>query len=99
MATCQIYSPSTGIETSIDKEEFIAYPNPTNGSLQIKLQDNFDQGTYEVSDLTGRICIAGKILNHQNNLLELDLSSLSKGTYFVRISGKQKLLTAKIILD
>ena len=73
--------------------------NVYNKLLQIKLQDNFDQVNYEISDLTGRICIAGKILNYQNNLLELDLSSLSKGTYFVRISGKQKLLTAKIILD
>ena len=99
LATCQIYSPSTGIENLINQEELTVFPNPTSGSVQIKLDNSFDYGNYEVADLTGRICISGKISNPIYGILNLDLTSLSSGTYFVHISGKQKLLTAKIILN
>lgn len=73
-------------------------PNPSNGLVQVRLETNEDCYDVYVSDLFGRIVYANKYLSGTNSFV--DLSSLSKGVYFVRIfshSSQQQYIRKLII--
>jgi len=68
------------------------YPNPTlNGFLNIKFNKD---AKVEVFSIFGKKLIQTKI-NHLNS--SIDISSLSKGIYFIKISHKELSLSTKII--
>lgn len=75
----------------------ISYPNPVTDKLFI----NVDQSENELTKLTV-IDIAGKIIIDKivfsNNYYDvLDLSSLSKGVYFLNIENSQSKISRKIV--
>jgi hypothetical protein len=63
-------------------ETLFAYPNPTNGSVNISGLKQ--ESTYTIIDQTGRIVLSG------NTTGTLDLSTLSNGSYSLKI-GQQHL--------
>ena len=71
---------------------FKMYPNPTNGNeVYFNISENVSVKVYNV---LGKLI--GKIeLNQKNNLL--DVSSLSKGMYFVKVSSNKKSILKKLI--
>jgi len=72
------------------------YPNPTTGELNIMMSDT----QYEMSDLM--ICdILGKIQKIEKQKTEntIDISHLSAGIYFVKISTKAGEIVRKIVKE
>ena len=68
-------------------ESFKVYPNPSsNGRLQILSNQALNNRPYQLSDWTGRICHQAQIQN-PNTPIELDLSQLPQGWYFLSIEG------------
>ena len=70
---------------------FSIYPNPTQGILNISATDSFD---YQIFDIQGKMVMEG---GSSSLLKELNLSSLMRGTYIVKvnigkISKNQKLI-------
>ena len=99
---------NTGVETIIglvnvedrQKKHFDVdlYPNPTNGKIRIDPgQIKFNNGSLiEISDMTGRKVLEMKPASGQ--IIEMDLSGLENGIYFVRIIiDAQNILTKKLI--
>ena len=82
--------------------KFSVYPNPSNGTLNIKLH-NFGVSSVfvEIVDLLGNSVWSSNIdLTEGNGLHQLDLSMLENGVYFVRTSDgetfyKQQLMISK----
>ena len=75
---------------SLEKNNINIYPNPTNHFITIE-GDNL---TYiEITNITGQI-ITKKEVN--TNRLTIDLSTYSKGIYFIKIN---KSVTKKIVLE
>jgi chitodextrinase len=73
-------------------EQVSVYPNPTlNGFLNIKFNKD---AKVEVFSIFGKKLIQTKI-NHLDSLI--DISSLSNGIYFIKISHKELSLSTKII--
>ena len=74
------------------------YPNPTTNYITIAYTDNnsinLDELTFSVFDLTGKQVINTSI-NSVNN--KIDLTNLTSGTYFLKVSGKDFSATQKII--
>jgi len=79
---------------SIDEETALmnvsVYPNPTNGLVNLKidlLEEN--EVSYEVLDITGRIVLTGTLgsLNIGNHLRQIDIQSLSAGTYNIQLTA------------
>jgi hypothetical protein len=66
----------------IDAEVVSVFPNPA--STVVNLRTSFDSGTYQVFDIQGRL-IDQKNLNSMNTII--DLSTISSGTYFLRIES------------
>ena len=71
----------------------VIYPNPASSILNI---DNAENSTIEVYDLLGRV-----ILSRTNISLkeQLNVSTLNSGTYLIRISNENKVVTDKFIIN
>ncbi|MCS7073769.1 MAG: T9SS type A sorting domain-containing protein, partial [Bacteroidia bacterium] len=75
------------------------YPNPTQGQLTIDFQAATREDlTIEVIDLHGRIA---STMNYHSipgqNRVGLEINHLANGIYSVRLTGKTKHITAKIV--
>ena len=88
-----------GIDSKQEKKEsFLIYPNPSTGIVNIKPPDN-DTYKIELYD------ILGKKLNMQLPLLlgdeavEIDISQLSNGTYFITLTNSNTVLSNKVLIN
>jgi hypothetical protein len=76
------------------------YPNPTNGIIYLELLSNIDENiNVEVFNLLGQKEISTSISELKYNNYKLDLSSLSKGMYLVRLYTNQSDYIHKIQLQ
>lgn len=75
------------------------YPNPTSGLLKIRLDLPFVQkdAILEVVDLNGKVVYTEIYPQLENDNLSIDLHHQSSGVYFVRITGSQMMLQARIL--
>lgn len=81
-------------------QELQLFPNPANNDLSLKWTQILDyESTLTLSDIQGRIIQRAEIQAGLTSV-SLDISKLSKGTYFVRIEGEGTLMQSKfLILD
>lgn len=73
--------------------DFMIYPNPATETISIKSEKN---GQLTIRDSHGRI-VQTHVLNSTSVLV--DVSSLTKGIYFVELKSNDQLLTQKLILE
>ncbi len=82
---------------SIDlKEEapvIIAYPNPSNGMVSFSGLDA--QNSLKVFDITGKLVFATENIKSNSNI---DLTSLQKGIYLLKINNNGKAIEQKIVI-
>jgi hypothetical protein len=71
-------------DTEFRKEIFV-YPNPTSGTLNIKVSNFFNQLDIQVYNLQGKL-IKSSVEKVTNGNLNLDVSSIAKGVYFVKLN-------------
>ena len=79
-------------------EEIISvYPNPTKGKIIVENLGGFKnlQGL-EITDIAGKIILQLEIKN-QKSKMEIDLSWLEKGVYFISLIGKDFKEVKKIV--
>lgn len=77
------------------------YPNPTQGTLNIRLEGISEQEASELVlyDLTGKEVWRKSLFLIESEAKELDLSSLSAGVYTLRLTNGSALKTAKVIIE
>jgi hypothetical protein len=85
---------------ALTTENVSVYPNPTNDVLNIQLNAFNSEltGTVEIVDVTGKVILTETINNFAGNT-QLNVSSLDKGLYIVRVSNGVSTLTSKVIVD
>jgi hypothetical protein len=83
------YSPSLGLLPQ-SASSIHAYPNPTNGKLTLETTESIL--SIVVLDIQGRTVSEPQILNKQ-----LDLSTLSNGTYYLKITTENKYFHLKVV--
>ena len=71
----------------------VIYPNPASSILNI---DNAENSTIEVYDLLGRIVLSRTNISLKE---QLNVSELNSGTYLIRISNDNKVVTDKFIIN
>jgi len=75
----------------------ISYPNPVIDKLFINIHQNENENArLTIIDITGKIIIDKVIFNY-SYYDELDLSTLSKGIYFINIENSQSKISRKIV--
>lgn len=72
----------------LSKQTLQIYPNPASDYIYVK---NSDSNKYEIFDALGRKIKSG---NFQENI---NIQNLTKGEYILRLAGKNKIYTHKII--
>ena len=83
-------------EELIDIPSITVFPNPSNGMITVDMGTHIGKNTisYNVIDVLGRSVKSG-ILSSDH----IDLSALTSGQYWLRISEEQRIInTAKIVL-
>ncbi len=95
LAPSQVFCISVNIKDIDDVKEFSLYPNPTNGLLNLDLGENrFQQ--LEIRNTLGALVYQNNIIGQR---MELDLSHLEKGLYFVSLLGDNSREMKKVILQ
>ena len=74
---------------------FRIYPNPTTGQLRIAGRDALQcvSTNVEIYDIYGRKCHVSRVTRNEN----IDISDLSNGIYFLKISTEHGMVTKKIV--
>lgn len=74
------------------------YPNPSNGLFKIEARYDWNNTTYEVFDLLGRLIRKGK-MESLDTARTIDLSTLPEGEYMLRLSTESLLIAKRIIIN
>jgi hypothetical protein len=94
------YTTIVGLNEDLTEKSMLQiYPNPNNGtmSLSYDLGEN-EEGTFDISDLTGRIVFSEKIIGGKN-ILPINTSQLEAGVYFYQaIMGNKKIAGDRIVI-
>ena len=79
-----------------NEELFRVYPNPTNGLLNVRINNYIGKVTIQVIDINGRI--VNEYANEDfNTEKSLNLNSLQSGMYILKVSGDSLNFTQKIM--
>lgn len=81
-SSCYNMTP-VGISTHTSNNEFVYYPNPTKGILNVEIEKN-NVVAYSVSSIDGKNIIEGNV-GKKATKLKIDLSNESEGIYLLKI--------------
>ena len=87
---------STSVSDFTNPNHWFVYPNPTNSTINIQSFDyQVNNITVEIQDMTGRTLVSQQS-DHSDNI-QIDLSKLPGGLYFVKIASGQYTHIYKIV--
>lgn len=90
-----IVSPATGIEqSSLGKENLTVFPNPASDFLTVKIENNL-LNRYALYNVAGQEVLSGIV--NLNNLI--DVRSLNRGIYFLKVENSLETKVVKIIIE
>ncbi len=71
----------SSIQNPDDEKSVFVFPNPTSGTLQMNYSSDMKLNKISITDLSGRV-----VFQSDEPLSEIDLSRISIGVYFLRLS-------------
>ncbi len=93
---CQTIVINTAGISELNSTNVTAYPNPFNTQFTINLSASFEQVSFVITDINGRV-IETSTVNESTNLL-VDLN-VEAGVYFVQITAGNDTTVIKIIKE
>jgi hypothetical protein len=81
-------SSNLGIEDQSYNNLFSLYPNPVVNVLKLKLDTNFENQSYSICNVEGKIIKQGLI---NDKITDINVEHLSKGVYYLKISGNSSI--------
>jgi hypothetical protein len=79
-------SSNLGIEQQSYNKLFSLYPNPVVNILKLKLETNFENQSYSICNVDGKIIKQGVI---NNKITDINVENLSKGVYFIKLANNK----------
>lgn len=87
-----------GLESVDDVvENWTVFPNPTSANLNVRLQSVEANTSLEVYNAIGQVVIPAQKVS--STIFELNVSSLTKGVYFLKISNDSKMSSVKFAVE
>jgi hypothetical protein len=88
------------VSQNLNLDEINIYPNPTEGLLTLNIEElSIDELDIQLIHVNGGIMIQDKIYTSRDRInKKLDMSSLEKGIYFLRLFSKEENYVQKIVL-
>ncbi len=91
---------NTGIKNNISEFDFNVFPNPGNGLFQLKISNPKNiKGLISIFDTIGTLVFENNIPIVNQSLLQVNLTSLSKGTYVILAKTDKYTFSKNIILQ
>ncbi|MCA1747891.1 MAG: T9SS type A sorting domain-containing protein [Bacteroidales bacterium] len=88
---------------SAEEEKLSLYPNPARDQLKIEFRsDNLTSPEIQIIDLTGKVVKRfDRKMNHEQDIfnVELDISTLQPGVYFVKVIQGDRLFSKKLMVN
>jgi len=87
---------------TLELEHFNAFPNPTNGNLNIEIGDVKFPATIKITDINGREIYSKKIEKVDAGTIkitDIDVSNAAKGNLFIVVEQDGKTASKKIIVQ
>jgi len=75
------------------------YPNPTTGIIKINHSGIKKDFILSIQNILGQEIIKPKLIFHNQNNLQFDLSSQLKGIYFIKLANKDFVKVEKVVLQ
>lgn len=76
------------------------YPNPTTGNVFVKLPNTMNGNQLvSVTSLDGRTVFAGSLVTDAENKLNLNLTGLTKGVYFLQVGNSEGALRQRLVIE
>lgn len=72
---------------------FEVYPNPSSAFIQIKMDKGIGELHYSIYDNVGRVLLEGKLED------KLDITSITAGTYWIKIEGTDRRAYRQLIVQ
>ncbi len=92
------YSKIISVRLNNNFSNALVYPNPTTGPLNIKLAESIKNNTtLDVTDVTGRVVKQQQVNKGVVNI-NLEVSKLPAGRYFIRINDQQNLIRQSFVI-
>lgn len=79
------------LDIGIDEKTFLVYPNPTNGKINLKI-DNINNSKLKLYNATGKL-----MLSQKRAKKEIDIKHLVSGIYYLELTSQGKTKVIKII--
>ncbi len=87
-----LLNPVTGIAENASNLNVTIFPNPVSSILTI---NNVKDSEISIYNILGSEIMT---VNSINNIKTIDMSNLSEGTYFVKISNERGVVTEKVVI-
>ena len=95
-----IVTNCAGIGENNLNAQIMIYPNPNNGLLNLAISGQEQQLRIEITDMSGHIRYSENLEKiPQKFHKKLDISGLSKGLYFIKLSNKDRNYIEKIVVQ
>lgn len=73
------------------------FPNPASSILSVKLNSFNNNTSFEVYNSIGQLIITTKKID--NNKFEINVASLTKGVYFLKVNDNNKISSVKFVVE
>jgi hypothetical protein len=89
-----------GVGELLDQPDLFIYPNPAHGTLNISFTVNHEEmNGITISNLFGQEVFSWMHPYPNKNKLQVDISNLPAGIYFIHINQDHKIKTSKLIIE
>lgn len=85
--------PDIGINEINPTNQISVFPNPASNNITI---ENKQQAIIEISNVEGQII---KTIAANNNKMNIDISTLSKGMYYIKVKGQNDVVVEKFVKE
>ena len=83
-------------DVSEKNADYTVFPNPCKGKFSIKSNSFQNNVKIQIFNFSGQKV---KELISENNHLEIDISDLPKGLYFINLNSKETFFSSKVIVE
>lgn len=87
---------NTNSINELNDDEFTLYPNPTNGKLTLKVNDQFNPQLVTIKNSNGQILEKLTVSKNTSNEFEIEINA-ENGIYFIAVFDGENTITKKVI--
>lgn len=88
--------PTILASAEFEYDNFVIYPNPSTDIFNVKIGDMQPQNI-EVTDISGKILFSKKDFDNSGGEIQINLSNVAKGVYFIKLATDKKSVVKKIV--